>query len=92
METITQHDLMQWLAFAGGIGTLFWHIQRRDAARAMEIRRQAEVGHRLDSLESRFIDHVNRDTGLPAKIDEILHDVRDIRERLVRLETQVGGG
>ena len=81
--------VLPFLTLAAGIGALWWRVNQHDDKVADEARRQQNVEDRLDALEFRQTSHADADKQLGEKVDEVLKEVREIRERVIKIETRI---
>lgn len=80
------HDIMQWGALLTLVGGIWWRMRQRDDQIIKEAQRQQKVEDRLNIIEHQLQHHVAADSKLEKKIDELLLELRDIRERIIHIE------
>lgn len=88
-------DELQWIAGAAAWGSTLlaciWHFQRQYDRMAAEVERRVLIEHRLKAGEQKFEAHESFDRLLGKRLEDILKDVQDCRERLIRLEALANG-
>lgn len=89
------HDIAQYgviVSITAGLATIWFRVRQRDDRVADEARRQQHVEDRLRAIETRLEHHVARDVSLAEKIDKLIHEVHEVRNRLTRIETKLDAG
>ena len=85
-------DIVQWLAWAGLAGTLWYRLRQRDDRVAAEARHGAIIESRISALERRFEAHKRDDAEVLKRLIKIGDEIHEIRERLVKLESRLQNG
>lgn len=83
------HEIAQWVALAGAALGVWAKLKQRDDRVAIEIRRQAKVESDLKDLRHMLDMHVAGECKMVQKLDKLLAEIHDVRERMVRLETWI---
>ena len=88
---LNPQDLLQWATILGAFCTIWFSLKSRDKERDELTRWRTNIERDIKAANERFKHHEEHDQRIFGRLENIDSELKEIGERLIRIESKMNG-